>query len=291
MTITMEDIFHEIPLINFFASSLTKSRLLKYFLITTFALYTPTSILWIFLQLNQENRDCYTEIIATVIVVCLYTVVTNLGGSHFLLTGRRKLKKSSTKINVMIKNLQLYFQTNITFHRQRQVANGCIILCTVASLFIFANIIGVAIFDPKLSKSGIFMFLLFIAGGVLTSFQAGWIWLLTFTQLILISILVNQIQGMCRVERKWHYRYAQLCLDIFQQSSLLNQVFGHINLVFIYTNFGAMILTMWSAAMEPNATCMMAYFQYTFFICCLWSIVIIESGERPNREVSLNLHY
>lgn len=272
--------FKEIPLINLVDYSFTK-RLWRFSVLLYFALYTTIILVWIFMQLNPDKRNCYTEIIATIIIICIYTFLTNLGSIYFLFKGRNKLTKLLTKINKVLQNLQLHFNSNISFHRQRTVT-----LLSVTAFLVFAitYFIYAYIFDENKPKSGSFMFVIFVIGDTTSALQTIWTWVFTLIQLILFSILVNQIHAMTYLDRKGDYRYAHLCLDVLEQSACVKDVFGIITLALIYTNFCDSILTMWSVV-EPYSSCMMGNYQYSFFTGFLWNFAIIESGHRMNKEV------
>lgn len=282
----MADIFPSIPLINFFAYTFTKSRILNYGFLISFVVYTPIALFWISKGLLHIPAigNCSTELSATMILLCLQTFLKNFAGIHYLLNGSN-LEMILTKINVVIEGLHLTFRTKISLYWHRRVAKSSMIVSTVIALHImFVHLFDV-IFDPdQLKIRSAIMLIVLVTGDILTALQTVWIFLFTLAQLILISILISQIQAMIPVNRKWHYRYALQYLNIFEQSSIVNDVFGIVTLVAISSSFGNMVLTSWNV-LQPDASCF-GEFRYMLFIYFFWTLVVIESGQRMNKKVS-----
>lgn len=89
---------------------------------------------------------------------------------------------------------------------------------------------------------------------------------------------------MIRIQGRRGYQYAKLCSEMYEQSMLINDVFGLITLTIITDNLGHFVLAIWGW-MDPNGTCIVGDHQYILFVCCVWNIVVSETRRRACSEV------
>lgn len=256
-------------------------RIYKFFTTLFFVLYAPLHLSWIYWQLTKVQLVCYTEIISGMIFMAIYSVIAGFSGIYYCLICQNKLIKLVSKIQHDIRNLTLYFSRNISFHRQRQLVRCSVITLT---LFKFSYLILEVIFTRNRPGLRTYRFVVFVLNCTSGSMLWLWIRLLTFVVLVLLSIVGYQIQELIRVKCKSSWTYAKLNVEIFEQSSLLNQIFGVIVLAMIAHSFGDLFITLWTMS-EPKGSYVLGDSWYILTSCCLWNIAIVETGEQVNKEV------
>lgn len=280
-TMNTEELFTTNRLVNYLLVNIPdycfiKTCLYKWSATIVLLLSALLRLAWWYSQLKRTKAACSTEIIAGFIHVLIYAMFTILCAILYTLNGRRKLKTLLAIINQTIQSLNANFKLTILLTRQQLVVKYSVISL---SIYAFLFLIHGYYFQDNDT--------IFILSAAAATILVSWLRFFIFIELILLSMLVNEIEAMRRVNSKWHHRYANLCVDIYEQSTLINNLFGLILLTIMVENFGDILLTMWSAS-NPHSSCIMLHYQYLLFVCCIWNIAIIESGERVKNEVSVH---
>lgn len=280
------EIFMANPIINYLLinipeNSNRKKYLYKYPFIILLILCAVLRLFWWYWQLKTVQSACYAEIIAGIIIVTYYSLLTILSRIYHTLKARHFLKKLFKKIDENVQTLQYEFQKVISFNRQRMVVKYSVIALTIYILLFLISGLSVMAYDPRIVM---LEYILDVLGESATWLQAAWILYFTGTELVLLSILVNQIQTLSKLEGKFNSGYAKLNVGVNEQSTLINEIFGLITLTSIVDSFRDIVLILWSAS-KPDSSCIMGGFEYVIFASCIWNLVIIECGQRPYREV------
>lgn len=275
-----EELFTTNRVVNYFLINVPDYCFIKTFLnkwsaTIVLLLSALLRLIWWFSQLKRNKAACSTEIIAGFIHVLIYAMFTILSAILYTLNGTKKLKALLAIINQTIQSLNANFKLTIFLTRQQLAVKYSVI-----SLSIYA--FGFLIHGYYLEENDT----IFLVSAAAATILVSWLRFFIFIELIFLSILVNEIEALRRVNFKWDYRYANLCVDIYEQSTLINNLFGFIALTIMVENFGDILLTMWSAS-NPHYSCIMLRYQYLLFVCCIWNIAIIESGQRVKNEVRI----
>lgn len=230
---------------------------------------------WWSLQLNNPKYfACSSEIISGFLAVLIYSTITILGCTFYALEGSKKLK---TLLSISTKNIHTLrhnFQTKISLNRQR--------------LLVKYSVVGLLLYKLASSSRQLYFkekgteYVTEVIGLIAATVLISWIWFFILIEIVLLSILADQIQAM--VACKWYYRYENLCVDIYEQLILVKNIFGLVTLSIMAENFGDILLAVWSAS-QPTASCIMGQYQYLMFLCFMWNISIIESWQRVRRKV------
>lgn len=265
---------------------LINSRIYKYSATLFFVYCTLSQLSRIYMQLRITKLQpvtCYIELISDMIFVTIYSLIAGFSGLYYSLINRKKLTKFVTKTENNLYTLRLYFNSTISLNRQRQLARFCVItiilhkmICLIIGL-IFTKI------RPEF-KADTFSYALFVVTTTTSSMLMLSIRLLTLAFLVLLSIVANQLQALIRVDCKGSLKYGKINVEIFQQSSILIEIFGVITLTTLGNSFGDIFNAMWNISM-PNGSCILGDSISILATCCIWSIAVIGSGERVNIEV------
>lgn len=280
------EIFTANPIINYLLinipeNSNRKKYLYKYPFIILLMFCAFLRLFCWYWQLKTVPSVCYAETIAGIIIDTYFSLLTILSRIYHTLKARHDLKQLFNKIDENVRTLEYEFRTIISFNRQRIVVKYSVIaLALYISVFLLSGL-SVMAYDPSIV---ILEYIADVVGESASWLQAAWILYFTAIELVLLSILVNQIQTLSKLDFKFNLGYAKLNLGVNEQSTLINEVFGIITLTSIVDSFRDIILILWSVS-KPDSSCIMGGVEYGIFAVCIWNLVIIECGQRPYREV------
>lgn len=249
-----------------------------------FLVFQPLLLSFMYWKLlSPDSAPCYAEVFAALIYMAIYATIFNVSGIQYTLSGNKNLQLFLNATDVDISRLKALFNKNISLNPQCRIIKYTVIFF---SIYWSVFCVGVLISEQnEFIDLGILGLVWFIFSTIVSVLLQAWIWIFTLMQIVFLSILVTQMQAMVQVIPKWESPFAKLCLHIFEQSILLNNVFQVFMLANIINKFGDMILIIWSAS-QPLASCVMGNYKYMLILCFMWNIVIIESGQYLNREVS-----
>lgn len=270
------------PIINYSLKNYPENfSIIKYFFLLLFLSCLVSQFAYIYWQLNHIKVDCQTEILAGMITFAINAILTALSGIYFTFKGRSILKSFLTKITSVISDLNLILNTNISLQRQNRATNFSVVALSLY-LFTYLTLALSASSDLRLPVFESLVIVLCVAS---SAWQMALIWFFIIIECVSLSILTTQTRALIRVEQKWNFPYANLCVNVFDQSMMVNEIFGITALTSVIQNLGNIILSLWSR-LHSETVCMMGNYQYIFVICCMFSVAIVESGHKTCSEVS-----
>lgn len=279
---TSQQILKIFPIINYSLKNYPeKFSIIKYVFLFLFLSCLVSQFTWIYWQLNHIEVDCQTEILAGMITFAINAILTALSGIYFTFKGRSTLKSFLTKITSLISDLNQSLNTNISLQRQNRATNFSVIALSLY-LFTYLTLALLASSDLRLTMFESLVILLCV---VSSAWQMALIWFFIIIECVSLSLLTTQTRTLIRVEQKSNFRYANLCVNVYDQSMMVNEIFGITALTSVIQNLGNIILSLWSR-LHSETVCMMGNYQYIFVICWMFSVAIVESGRKTCSEVS-----